>query len=151
ARDAGGFFLFEGPFPGGGISPFSPRKLPPLGKKPLLMTQHVGALGAPGGFALAPAPALLRGGVGSRGCPGVMKLAHASEALGIDIEFHGPGPAVRQCMAAVRNTNYYEMGLVHPRAPASHPAQLYGQGYRDALDAIDRDGCVPVPQGPGLG
>jgi L-alanine-DL-glutamate epimerase-like enolase superfamily enzyme len=23
--------------------------------------------------------------------------------------------------------------------------------YRDTLDAIDQHGCVPVPQGPGLG
>jgi L-alanine-DL-glutamate epimerase-like enolase superfamily enzyme len=54
-------------------------------------------------------------------------------------------------MAAVRNTNYYEMGLVHPQAPASHDQRLYNDGYRDTLDAIDSDGCVPVPQGPGLG
>ena len=45
-----------------------------------------------------------------------MKVAHACEGLGVDIEFHGPGPAVRQCMAAVRNSNYYEMGLLHPKA-----------------------------------
>ena len=79
-----------------------------------------------------------------------MKLAHAAEGLGLDIEFHGPGPAQRQCMAAVRNTNYYEMGLIHPHAPASQDSQLYKDGYRDTLDAIDPDGCVPVPQGPGL-
>jgi L-alanine-DL-glutamate epimerase-like enolase superfamily enzyme len=54
-------------------------------------------------------------------------------------------------MAAVRNTNYYEMGLVHPKAPASHDHRLYKDDYRDTLDAIDADGCVPVPQGPGLG
>jgi L-alanine-DL-glutamate epimerase-like enolase superfamily enzyme len=52
---------------------------------------------------------------------------------------------------AVRNTNYYEMGLIHPKAPASHDSHLYRDGYRDTLDAIDSDGCVPVPQGPGLG
>ena len=79
-----------------------------------------------------------------------MKLAHAAEALGIDIEFHGPSPAARQCMAAIRNTNYYEMGLVHPKVPASHGAELY-LDHRDGLHAIDGRGHVPVGQSPGLG
>jgi L-alanine-DL-glutamate epimerase-like enolase superfamily enzyme len=43
------------------------------------------------------------------------------------------------------------MGLVHPKAPASHDSRLYKDSYRDTLDAIDQDGCVAVPQGPGLG
>src|SRR6266542_3764533 len=118
---------------------------------PLLMTEHVRSLEPHVDFALAEATDFLRGDVGYDGITGVMKLAHAAEGLGLDIEFHGPGPAQRQCMAAVRNTNYYEMGLVHPHAPASHDSQLYKDGYRDTLDAIDSDGCVPVPQGPGLG
>ena len=88
---------------------------------------------------------------GYDGITGVMKLAHACEALGIDIEFHGPGPAQRQCMAAIRNTNYYEMGLVHPKTSASHVSRLYKGDYRDTLDAIDRNGHVPIPQEPGLG
>jgi L-alanine-DL-glutamate epimerase-like enolase superfamily enzyme len=151
ACDAAGFFWYEDPFRDGGISQFAHRKLRQLIKTPLLMTEHVRSLEPHVDFALADATDFLRGDVGYDGITGVMKLAHASEALGIDIEFHGPGPAQRQCMAAVRNTNYYEMGLVHPQAPASHPAQLYGDGYRDTLDAIDPEGCVAVPQGPGLG
>jgi len=35
---------------------------------------------------------------------------------------------VRQCMASVRNSNYYEMGLVHPKAPISHVAERAGVG-----------------------
>jgi L-alanine-DL-glutamate epimerase-like enolase superfamily enzyme len=93
----------------------------------------------------------VRGDVGYDGITGVMKLAHACEALGLDIEFHGPGPAQRHCMAAIRNTNYYEMGLLHPKAPASHDPNLYLGDYRDELDAVDENGHVPVPQGPGLG
>ena len=27
----------------------------------------------------------------------------------------------------------------------------YGDDYADQLDSIDAEGCVPVPQGPGLG
>jgi L-alanine-DL-glutamate epimerase-like enolase superfamily enzyme len=151
ACDAARFFWYEDPFRDGGISQFAHRKLRQLIKTPLLMTEHVRSLEPHIDFALGDATDFLRGDVGYDGITGVMKLAHASEALGIDIEFHGPGPAQRQCMAAVRNTNYYEMGLVHPKAPASHDSRLYKDGYRDTLDAIDQGGCVTVPQGPGLG
>jgi L-alanine-DL-glutamate epimerase-like enolase superfamily enzyme len=151
ACDEARFFWYEDPYRDGGISQFAHRKLRQLIKTPLLQTEHVRSLEPHIDFVIAEATDFVRGDVGYDGITGVMKLAHASEALGIDIEFHGPGPAQRQCMAAVRNTNYYEMGLVHPKAAASHSEQLYADGYRDDLDAIDQDGCVPVPQGPGLG
>jgi L-alanine-DL-glutamate epimerase-like enolase superfamily enzyme len=151
ACDESRYFWYEDPYRDGGISQFAHRKLRQLIKTPLLMTEHVRTLEPHVDFALAEATDFLRGDVGYDGITGVMKLAHAAEGLGLDIEFHGPGPAQRQCMAAVRNTNYYEMGLVHPKAPASHDPCLYSDGYRDTLDAIDADGCVPVPQGPGLG
>ncbi len=145
------YFWYEDPYRDGGISQFAHRKLRQLIKTPLLMTEHVRTLEPHVDFALAEATDFLRGDVGYDGITGVMKLAHAAEGLGLDIEFHGPGPAQRQCMAAVRNTNYYEMGLVHPKAAASHDIRLYNDGYRDTLDAIDSAGCVPIPQGPGLG
>ena len=53
-------------------------------------------------------------------------------------------------MASVRNSNFYEMALVHPTAPAT-AVPVYTNGYRDDLNAVDADGCVPVPEGPGLG
>ena len=98
----------------------------------------------------------MRGDVGYDGITGAMKVAHACEGLGIDIEFHGAGPVQRQCMAATRNTNYYEMGLIHPKAPASHAGDLHrlrGQpdrgrlqratcraaGSRDSVSQIDWD------------
>ena len=151
ACDAARCLWYEDPYRDGGISQFAHRKLRQLIKTPLLMTEHVRSLEPHVDFALAEATDFLRGDVGYDGITGVMKLAHAAEGLGLDIEFHGPGPAQRQCMAAVRNTNYYEMGLIHPHAPASHDSHLYTDGYRDTLDAIDSNGCVPVPQDPGLG
>ena len=151
ACDAARCLWYEDPYRDGGISQFAHRKLRQLIKTPLLMTEHVRTLEPHVDFALAEATDFLRGDVGYDGITGVMKLAHAAEGLGLDIEFHGPGPAQRQCMAAVRNTNYYEMGLIHPHAPASHDSHLYTDGYRDTLDAIDSNGCVPVPQDPGLG
>jgi L-alanine-DL-glutamate epimerase-like enolase superfamily enzyme len=151
ACDEARFFWYEDPYRDGGISQFAHRKLRQLIKTPLLMTEHVRTLEPHIDFAIADATDFVRGDIGYDGITGVIKLAYACEALGIDMEFHGPGPAQRQCMAAVRNTNYYEMGLIHPKAPASHAPHLFKGDYADALDAIDDKGHVPVPQGPGLG
>jgi L-alanine-DL-glutamate epimerase-like enolase superfamily enzyme len=151
ACDEAGFFWYEDPYRDGGTSQFAHRKLRQLIRTPLLQTEHVRSLEPHIDFALADATDFVRGDVGYDGITGMMKVAHACEALGIDIELHGPGPAQRQCMASIRNTNYYEMGLIHPHAPASHDEHLFKDGYRDALDAIDEKGHVPVPQGPGLG
>jgi L-alanine-DL-glutamate epimerase-like enolase superfamily enzyme len=52
-------------------------------------------------------------------------------------------------MTSIRNTNYYEMGLLHPKAPSSN-IPVY-QNYYDGLDAIDKNGCVCPPEGIGLG
>ena len=84
------------------------------------------------------------------GITGAMKVAHASEGFGLDVEFHGGGLAHRHCIAAVRNTNYYELGLLHPlvrqtKAPIRPPE------FTDELENIDENGHVAVPQGPGLG
>ena len=150
ACDAAQFFWYEDPFRDGGISQFAHRKLRQLIRTPLLQTEHVRSLEPHIDFVVADATDYVRGDVGYDGITGVMKLAHAAESLGIDIEFHGPGPAARQCMAAIRNTNYYEMGLVHPKAGPSHAPDLY-LDHHDTLDAIDARGHVPVGQAPGLG
>ena len=81
-----------------------------------------------------------------------MKIAHAAEGFGLDVEIHSPGPAQRHLMAALRNTNYYEMALIHPKTEQiGRPHEVYADGYRDAMDSIDSEGYVPVPQGDGLG
>ncbi|MCD6302131.1 MAG: mandelate racemase [Anaerolineae bacterium] len=143
------FYWLEDPYKDGGISQFAHRKLRQLLRTPLLMTEHVRTLEPHVDFALADATDFLRGDVGYDGITGAMKLAHAAESLGIDIEFHGPGPAQRHCMTAIRNTNYYEMGLVHPKCEGTM-VQVYTD-YRDSLDAVDENGCVYAPEGPGLG
>ena len=150
ACDENRFFWYEDPYRDGGISQFAHRKLRQLINTPILQTEHVRSLEPHIDFAIADATDYVRGDVGYDGITGVVKLAHACEALGIDLEFHGPGPAQRQCMAAIRNTNYYEMGLLHPKAPASHEPNLYID-YVDDLEAIDANGHVSIPQGPGLG
>jgi L-alanine-DL-glutamate epimerase-like enolase superfamily enzyme len=84
------------------------------------------------------------------GITGAMKIAHIAEGFGIDAEVHAPGPAHRHLMASLRNSNYYEMGLVHPKVRGVSDS-IYASGYHDGLDAIDANGCVDVPEGPGLG
>jgi L-alanine-DL-glutamate epimerase-like enolase superfamily enzyme len=143
------FFWLEDPYDDGGISQFGHRRLRQLIKTPLLQTEHVRSLQPHVDFAVADATDFMRGDIGYDGITGVMKLAHAAEGLGIDIEIHGAGPAERHCMSSIRNTNYYEMGLLHPKAPSSN-IPVY-QNYQDGLDAVDEKGCVYPPDGIGLG
>ena len=42
------------------------------------------------------------------------------------------------------------MNLVHPTGDSSEFNHYLGD-YRDTLDAIDENGCVFAPDGPGLG
>jgi L-alanine-DL-glutamate epimerase-like enolase superfamily enzyme len=84
------------------------------------------------------------------GITGAIKTARAAEGLGLDVEIHGPGPAHRHCMAAMRNSNYYENAVVHPEAPHVAPLEIY-ENYTEELEAVAEDGTFPVPDGPGLG
>ena len=79
-----------------------------------------------------------------------MKIAHFCEALGLDLQLHAAGPAHRLCMSAIRNTHMYEMALVGPDM-ANIIAPVYTCGYSDQPGDLPSDGCVPVPDGPGLG
>jgi L-alanine-DL-glutamate epimerase-like enolase superfamily enzyme len=151
ACDEAGFFWLEDPFQDGGISYFAHRKLRELIKTPLLQGEHVRGLEPRVEFLLAGATDYVRGDAPLDGITATMKLAHAAEGLGIDVELHGGGPATRHCMAAMRNSNYYEWGLVHPRI-TRRGNPLYKDGFVDGqLDGVDADGCIPVPPGPGLG
>ncbi|MEN6478270.1 MAG: enolase C-terminal domain-like protein [Anaerolineales bacterium] len=149
ACDEAGFYWLEDPFKDGGISQFAHRKLRQLIRTPLLMTEHVRTLEPHVDFALADATDFVRGDIGYDGITGVMKLAHAVEGLGLDIELHGCGPAVRHVMTSLRNTNYYEMGLLNPKI-SGYFGPAYTD-YGDGLEAIDARGCVYAPTGPGLG
>ena len=84
------------------------------------------------------------------GVTGTMKISAASEGFGLDVETHGPGPVHRHVMSSIRNTNFYELSLVHPLSK-SYRAPVYGDGYSDDLDGIDSDGNVFAPEGAGIG
>ncbi|MAE62495.1 MAG: mandelate racemase [Planctomycetaceae bacterium] len=151
ACDEAGFFWLEDPFKDGGLSIHAHRKLRQKIKTPLLVSEHVNLLEPTIDFAMADATDFVRADTDyDGGITGVMKIAHAAEGLGLDTEVHLVGPARRHCIASIRNANFYEMGLVHPRGGFYGPP-IFNNGYRDALDAIDADGCVSVPEGPGLG
>jgi len=153
ACDEEKFFWWEDPFRDGGISAFAHRKLRQLVKTPLLQLEHVRGLEQHVDFIVADGTDFVRGDPDTDGgITGVMKIAHAAEGFGLDIELHAPtGPVRRHLMAAIHNSNYYEMALVHPKAPFILQPPVYKGGYHDGLDAIDAKGCVQVPKGPGLG
>jgi L-alanine-DL-glutamate epimerase-like enolase superfamily enzyme len=84
------------------------------------------------------------------GITGALKIAHFCQALGLDLQYHACGPAHRAVMAATPNTHFYEMALIGPDMPNTVPP-VYACGYSDQPEAVGTDGCVPVPDGPGLG
>ncbi len=150
ACDEAGYFWYEDPLADGGISQFAHSKLRELLVTPMLLTEHVRGLEARVDFMVNGATDFVRGDVQYMGITATMKLAHAAEGLGLDIEMHSPGPAQRQCMAAIRNTNYYELSGTRPKGPNANYIPVYADDYVDQLDAAV-DGHFPVPQGPGLG
>lgn len=150
ACDEAGFFWYEDPFRDGGVSAFAHRKLRQLLSTPILQTEHVRLLEQHVDFILAEGTDYVRAGAHEDGgVTGALKIAHAAEGFGLDVEFHGPGPVHRHLMSAIRNTNYFELGLVHPGVPTTR-APVY-LDYSDDLDGIDADGNVYAPQGPGIG
>jgi L-alanine-DL-glutamate epimerase-like enolase superfamily enzyme len=151
ACDEARFLWFEDPMKDGGLSGQGYRKLRQLIHTPILIGEHVRGFEPKVDLLAEQAADLIHCDPNyDMGITGVMKIAHACEGFGVDCQLHAPGPAQRACMAAIRNTNYYEMGLVHPKVRGGH-ASIYAGDYADGLDAVDPDGCVPVPQGPGLG
>jgi len=151
ACDEAGFLWLEDPFKDGGVSQYAHRKLRQMIKTPILMGEHVRNIEPKADLLIAEATDFLRvDPFYDCGITGGLKIAHLAESLGIDAEVHAPGPAHRHLMAALRNSNYYEMALVHPKVPDARNV-IYDCDYQDGLHAIDKNGCVDVPEGPGLG
>jgi L-alanine-DL-glutamate epimerase-like enolase superfamily enzyme len=153
ACDEAQYYWLEDPYRDGGMSAFAHRKLRQLIKTPLLLGEHVRGLEAHVDQILAEGTDFVRADPDyDGGITGVLKIAHAAEGFGLDCEIHASGPAQRHCMAAIRNTNYYELALVGPTLdPKSKHYHAYADGYNDDLTSIDSQGCVTVPDGPGLG
>jgi L-alanine-DL-glutamate epimerase-like enolase superfamily enzyme len=151
ACDEAGYYWYEDPFMDAGWSPHAARQLKSHVKTPLLLTEHVRGLEPKVPWLVAGATDFVRTDPDyDMGITGAMKTAHLAEAFGLDCEVHAAGPAQRHCMAAMRNTNWYELSLVAPGVRNPVPP-VFGSGYSDELEAIGPDGCFPVPEGPGLG
>lgn len=149
--DEVGCLWLEDPFRDGGTSAFAHKKLREMIRTPLLITEHVRGIEPKADFVIAGGTDIVRADpeydLGITGC---MKIAHLAESLGLDVEIHACGPAHRHCMAAIRNTSFYELALVGPQMPNALP-DVYASDYSDQLDAVDEEGAVPVPTGAGLG
>ncbi|WP_254546868.1 enolase C-terminal domain-like protein [Halomarina pelagica] len=143
------FFWYEDPMADGGESTEMNRQLARDLDTPVLGVEHV--RGGPftranhlAGEALdlVRADAHLDGGI-----TGAMKIAAVAESFGRDVELHVGGPAHLHCMSAIRNTNYYEHGLLHPAGIE----WMSAQGFVESPERVNDDGTVPIPDGPGLG
>ncbi|MFN8486748.1 MAG: enolase C-terminal domain-like protein [Caldilineaceae bacterium] len=151
ACDEANYFWYEDPYRDSGVSAIGHQRLREKIKTPILVSEHVRGLEQKASF-------LIHGGCDmihadpeyDMGITGAIKIAHLCEALGLDVQFHACGPAHRAVIAAVRNTHFYEMALMGPGMPNMAPP-VYTCGYSDQPEDIGKDGCVPVPDGPGLG
>jgi L-alanine-DL-glutamate epimerase-like enolase superfamily enzyme len=151
ACDEHDFFWYEDPYRDAGTSQHGHRRLKDNMDTPILQTEHVRGLELHTDFIANEATDFVRADPEyDAGITGAMKIANVAEGFGLDIEYHAPGPAQRHLMAATRNSNYYELALVHPGARNPVPP-VYSGGYNDQIDAINDDGTVPVPDDPGLG
>ena len=151
ACDEARFFWLEDAYKDGGVSIFAHRKLRELIRTPLLQTEHVFGLEHHVDFIVHGGTDFVRTGVyEDGGITGAMKVAHAAEGFGLDVEFHGGGLAHRHCIASIRNTNYYELGLLNPKVSSTKPP-VYPAEFTDEMENVDDNGHVAVPQGPGLG
>ncbi|WP_311173461.1 enolase C-terminal domain-like protein [Halobellus ordinarius] len=146
--DAHDFFFYEDPMSDAGESLHMARRLAEQLDTPLLGLEH--SRTGPYGFANYISEDVfeyVRGDAHSNGgITGAMKTAHLAESFGVDIEFHVGGPSHLHCMSAIRNTNYFEKGLLHPKIE-----WMADQGFLEDVEAIDDEGHVRVPNKPGLG
>jgi L-alanine-DL-glutamate epimerase-like enolase superfamily enzyme len=151
ACDEADYFWYEDPYRDSGIAAEGHKRLRERLRTPLLVAEHVRGIELKTAFMLAGSGDLLHVDPEyDLGITGAIKLAHAMEALGLDVQYHACGPAHRAVMAATRNTHLYEMALIGPGMRNAVPP-VYACGYSDQAEDLPADGCVPVPDGPGLG
>jgi len=78
----------------------------------------------------------------------LMKAVHVCESFGVRLEVHSPGAGNLHALGAMGIPGeYYERGLLHPFLDYEKPDPW----LKEIIDPLDEDGCVRVPQKPGLG
>jgi L-alanine-DL-glutamate epimerase-like enolase superfamily enzyme len=151
ACDEANYFWYEDPYRDSGVSAIGHQRLREKLKTPILVSEHVRGLEQKASFLIAGGCDMIHADPEyDMGITGAMKIAHLCEALGLDVQMHACGPAHRAVIAAIRNTHFYEMALIGPGMPNLVPP-VYTCGYSDQPEDLGADGCVPVPDGPGLG
>lgn len=151
ACDETGYLWYEDPYRDGGTAAEGHRRLREQLRTPLLVSEHVRGVEQKAGFLLAGGSDMVHADPEyDLGITGVLKIAHFCEVLGLDVQLHACGPAHRALLSALRNTHMYELALMGPGMPNAVPP-VYTCGYSDQPEGVDADGCVPVPDGPGLG
>ncbi len=151
ACDEANYFWYEDPYRDSGVSATGHQRLREKLKTPLLVSEHIRGLEQKANFLLAGGCDMIHADPEyDLGITGALKIAHFCEALGLDVQMHACGPAHRAVIAAIRNTHFYEMALIGPGMPNLVPP-VYTCGYSDQPEDLGADGCVPVPDGPGLG
>jgi L-alanine-DL-glutamate epimerase-like enolase superfamily enzyme len=151
ACDEAGFKWIEDPFVDVGRSFAMHNRLKSMIRTPILLGERLRGLEAKANLIVSGATDMLRADPEmDLGITGMMKAAALAEAFGMDVEVANCSPAQRHCLSAMRNAHWYEICNVGPDCPNATPP-IYACGYDDQLDSIASDGCVSVPNGPGLG
>lgn len=151
ACDEANYFWYEDPYRDSGVAVTGHQRLREKLKTPILVSEHVRGLEQKANFLLAGGCDMIHADPEyDMGITGAIKIAHFCEALGLDVQMHACGPAHRAVIAAIRNTHFYEMALMGP-GMANLVPPVYTCGYSDQPEDLGTDGCVPVPDGPGLG
>lgn len=153
ACDEANYLWLEDPYKDTGISIHGHKMLKGLIKTPILQTEHIRGLEEHVNFIQSGATDIVRVDPAyDGGITGAMKIAHAAEGFGLDCEVHAPGPAQRHLIASIRNTNYYEMALVHPKTSTNGTIidEVY-ENYDDSLTSINSQGEISIPSSAGLG
>jgi len=142
------FFWYEDPLCDGGVSGAMTRKLVDELETPVLGLEHVrtGPFGTTDHLRDESADFVRSSAHLDGGITGVMKAASAVESFGLDVELLLGGPAHAHLMSAVRNSSYFEHGLLHPAVD-----WLHDQGFEGTPESLADDGTMRVPEAPGLG
>ena len=147
-----GFYWYEDPYKDGGISINGNKTLSQNLSTPILVGEHVRNLETSIDMLVNGASFFSRADPDyDGGITGSHKLVVASEGLGMDCEIHSCGPAMRQLMGASRNSNFYEVNLLHPNCKNPWSLPIYSNEYSDEINCIDKDGNVKVIDERGLG
>ena len=152
ACDDLGYLWYEDTCRNASTSAFFHKRIREKIRSPLPITEHIRGTEQKADFALNGGTDIIHidpelGG----GITGTLKIAQFADAIGMDVQLHTAGPMHRHCMAAIPSTYYYELALVGPGRCNGFQPPIYACGYGDQLDNVESDGCIPVPDSPGLG